>query len=69
VLARRVDGCHSLAAPRGSTLVVIGNFDGVHVGHRAVLEASLQIFWRDLRKLPCNQGVQVFGLRLAPEFE
>jgi riboflavin kinase/FMN adenylyltransferase len=40
VLARRVDGCQSLAAPRGSTLVVIGNFDGVHGGHRAVLEAS-----------------------------
>jgi riboflavin kinase/FMN adenylyltransferase len=35
-----VDGSHSLAAAPGSTLVVIGNFDGVHVGHRAVLEAS-----------------------------
>jgi riboflavin kinase/FMN adenylyltransferase len=40
VLVRRVDGCLALAAPPGSTLVVIGNFDGVHLGHLAVLEAS-----------------------------
>jgi len=40
VPARRVDGSQKLAAPPRSTLVVIGNFDGVHLGHRAVLEAS-----------------------------
>src|SRR3984957_5651289 len=30
----------SLAAPRG--LVVIGNFDGVHLGHQAVLRQALE---------------------------
>jgi len=40
VLVRKVDGSLALGAPPGSTLVVIGNFDGVHLGHRAVLEAS-----------------------------
>jgi riboflavin kinase/FMN adenylyltransferase len=40
VPARRVDGSQNLAAPARSTLVVIGNFDGVHLGHRGVLEAS-----------------------------
>ncbi|HEY3500854.1 MAG TPA: bifunctional riboflavin kinase/FAD synthetase [Polyangiaceae bacterium] len=36
-----VSGAQRLGAPPRSTLVVIGNFDGVHLGHRAVLEASL----------------------------
>lgn len=40
MLVRKVDGCLALGAPPRSTLVVIGNFDGVHLGHRAVLEAS-----------------------------
>jgi len=40
VLVRKVDGCLAFAAPPRSTLVVIGNFDGVHLGHRGVLEAS-----------------------------
>ncbi len=38
--ARRVDGSSAFAAPPGGSLVVIGNFDGVHLGHRAVLETS-----------------------------
>ena len=38
--ARRVDGSTAFRAPEGGTLVVIGNFDGVHLGHRAVLESS-----------------------------
>jgi riboflavin kinase/FMN adenylyltransferase len=37
---RRIDGVERLAARRGTTLVAIGNFDGVHVGHRAVLSAA-----------------------------
>jgi riboflavin kinase/FMN adenylyltransferase len=40
VSARRVDGCSAYRPPAGGTLVVIGNFDGVHLGHRAVLETS-----------------------------
>lgn len=37
---RRVDGASALAAAPRSTLVAIGNFDGVHLGHRAVLARS-----------------------------
>jgi riboflavin kinase/FMN adenylyltransferase len=37
---RRIDGVERLAARRGTTLVAIGNFDGVHVGHRAVLATA-----------------------------
>jgi riboflavin kinase/FMN adenylyltransferase len=40
VSARRVDGSTTFQAPPGGTLVIIGNFDGVHLGHRAVLETS-----------------------------
>lgn len=39
--SRRVDGAASLGAAPGTTLVVIGNFDGVHRGHQAVLSAAL----------------------------
>ena len=38
--SRRIDGVKRLAARRGTTLVAIGNFDGVHVGHRAVLATA-----------------------------
>ncbi len=39
--AQRVDGAARLGAAPGSTLVTIGNFDGVHRGHRSVLERGL----------------------------
>jgi len=37
----RVDGVSSLERPSRPTLVAIGNFDGVHLGHRAVIEAAI----------------------------
>jgi riboflavin kinase / FMN adenylyltransferase len=40
VSARRIDGCTAFQPEAGGSLVVIGNFDGVHLGHRAVLDAS-----------------------------
>jgi riboflavin kinase / FMN adenylyltransferase len=39
VPTRRVDGARSFGARPSSTLVAVGNFDGVHLGHRAVIEA------------------------------
>lgn len=41
-MTRRVAGAAALSALPRSTLVVIGNFDGVHAGHRAVLETSVR---------------------------
>jgi riboflavin kinase/FMN adenylyltransferase len=40
VSSRRFDGARSLGAKAHTTLVAIGNFDGVHAGHRAVICAS-----------------------------
>jgi len=41
VKPRRVDGAKKLGAAPGTTLVAIGNFDGVHRGHRAVIAAAV----------------------------
>lgn len=38
--AGRVDGARALGAPPRSTLIAIGNFDGVHRGHQAVLRRA-----------------------------
>ena len=38
---RRVDGAQKLGAAPGTTLVAIGNFDGVHRGHQAVMAAAV----------------------------
>lgn len=37
VQPRRIDGARLLGSDIGPTLVAVGNFDGVHLGHRAVL--------------------------------
>ena len=39
---RRVDGAAALGAAPNSTLVAIGNFDGVHRGHQAVLRSAVE---------------------------
>ncbi len=38
--SRRIDGAAALDSDIGPTLVAIGNFDGVHLGHRAVLASA-----------------------------
>jgi riboflavin kinase / FMN adenylyltransferase len=41
VNGQRVDGAKQLSPRPASTLVMVGNFDGVHLGHRFVLEQGL----------------------------
>ena len=41
VSAQFVPGYQNFAAPSGGTLIAVGNFDGVHLGHRALLEFAL----------------------------
>jgi riboflavin kinase/FMN adenylyltransferase len=43
VQPRRHTGSVSLSETRRPSLVVIGNFDGVHRGHRAVVESALRL--------------------------
>jgi riboflavin kinase/FMN adenylyltransferase len=40
--SRRVDGAAQLNLPAGGSLVAIGNFDGVHLGHQAVLSSACE---------------------------
>jgi riboflavin kinase/FMN adenylyltransferase len=42
VSSRRFDGAQSVAARPGSALIVVGNFDGVHRGHRIVLSSAVE---------------------------
>ena len=39
---QRIDGAERLAPKPGGSLVMVGNFDGVHAGHRWVLERGIQ---------------------------
>jgi len=39
---RRIDGVAQVGARRGTSLVAIGNFDGVHRGHRAVIALAVE---------------------------
>ena len=38
--SRRIDGAERVRAQRGTTLVAVGNYDGVHRGHQAVIAAA-----------------------------
>ncbi len=38
-----VDGIRNLAHPLTSSILTIGNFDGVHLGHRALIERVVQL--------------------------
>lgn len=42
-MTRRIEGVRALSASTGDTLVAIGNFDGVHRGHQAVIRSSLEL--------------------------
>lgn len=50
--ARRIDGARSLGAECAPSLVAIGNFDGVHRGHRAVLRSAVSLA-RERELVPC----------------
>jgi riboflavin kinase/FMN adenylyltransferase len=41
VNGQRIDGAERLSPRPGSTLVMVGNFDGVHLGHQWVLEQGI----------------------------
>jgi riboflavin kinase/FMN adenylyltransferase len=43
VNGQRVDGAARLLAERDSTLVMVGNFDGVHRGHQWVLQRGISL--------------------------
>jgi riboflavin kinase / FMN adenylyltransferase len=52
VQPRRIDGAENVGAAPGSSLVAIGNFDGVHRGHQAVIgRAAQEARQRGLRPL------------------
>ncbi len=40
--ARRIDGAEGVQAAPGTTLVAIGNYDGVHRGHQALIAAAAE---------------------------
>jgi riboflavin kinase/FMN adenylyltransferase len=66
----RIDGVSSLERPSTPTLVAIGNFDGVHRGHRAVLEAAVARAGRE-NQLPVvltfdPHPAEVLGREKAP---
>ena len=39
---RVVSGVHELAGSAGRTVVALGNFDGVHIGHQAIIRTALE---------------------------
>ena len=54
-----IRGLHNLGSFQGQSVVTIGSFDGVHVGHRAIL--------RQVRQKASELGIQSIAMTFEPQ--